>query len=446
MIQTSSSVDTAAVPRIPLYPPGFLWGSATSAHQVEGGCVNNNWAVFETTTAPSGEPRIAGGQTAGHACDQWNRYPEDIRLMRALDLNAYRFSLEWSRIEPSPGTFDEAALDHYARLASDLRSNGITPCVTLHHFTNPLWFERGGAFLQPDAVALFSRFVGRCTDRLKGVVKHWCTINEPVVYAVNGYVTAEFPPARRSSREAVFVLLQLMRAHDSAFRRIKESDPDAIVGPALSLFHYLPWRRTPLDAMAAWGAHLTFNKRMVRYLAGDLAAFRVPCFPGAVRRNTSTPADFVGINYYTRLRVRVSPWSKEPIGHTTGDLPPDRVTDMGWEIYPEGLLEVLRMVRGWTPLPLIVTENGIADERDTRRGEFIRAHVHALDAGLREGISVAGYFYWSLLDNFEWSHGYDKRFGLYAVDFATQKRSLRPGGAVLQTLIRERTSPVRLRV
>ena len=179
----------------------FLWGSATSSHQVEGNCTNNNWYKFESAVDEEGKPRILNGQKAGIASDHWNRYKEDIRLMKALSLNAYRFSVEWSKIEPEQGKYDEKALDHYEQVVDELLANGIEPMVTLHHFTDPLWFEAQGAFLQENSPEIFAGFVEKVVARLGSRVKLWCTINEPSVYAMQGYLQDAFSPRRERPAE-----------------------------------------------------------------------------------------------------------------------------------------------------------------------------------------------------------------------------------------------------
>jgi beta-glucosidase len=227
---TFSREDLAATPLH--VPRGFLWGSATSAYQVEGGSPDNNWTRFESSVDAAGQPRILNGERAGAGADHWNRHRDDIRLMKDLSLNAYRFSVEWSRIEPSEGKFDGAALAHYAGVARDLRASGIEPMVTLHHFTNPLWFEDRGGFLRDDSPEIFARFVRSVANALGDNVRLWVTINEPTVYALNGYWFGEFPPAERNAKRAVHVMRNLMRAHTAAYRVIKDLLPDSAAGPA----------------------------------------------------------------------------------------------------------------------------------------------------------------------------------------------------------------------
>ncbi len=424
------------------FPRNFLWGAATSAHQVEGGCTNNNWFAFESSNDASGRPRIAGGQKAGNACRHWERFREDIRLLKEMGLNAYRFSVEWSKIEPEEGVFDESALTHYEEVVDALLGAGIVPMVTLHHFTNPLWFERRGGFLLKDSPDVLARFGRKVYERLADRVPWWCTINEPSVYAANGYVTGEFPPAQHSFTNAGCVLGNMMRAHTRMYEACKERNAVPQIGLATNIFIYEPDRRFhPMDIIAARLAHKNMNREIFRYLVHGEMDFH---FPFMVRERVHgmhpDAFDFVGLNYYTRFHLR---FAMGEAGYVRQVLhaPADRVTDMGWEIYPEGLAGALRMVAAWTQKPILVTENGLADDSDTKRPGFFRDHLHVLAEVLKAGVDVRGYFCWSLLDNFEWALGYSKRFGLYHVDFATQQRTMRKGSGVVRDFIRSCPPP-----
>lgn len=419
-----------------LFPRGFLWGAATSSHQVEGGCTNNNWSAFESAVDSRGRPRIAGGQKAEGACLQWERFRDDIGLLKALGLNAYRFSVEWSKIEPSEGCWDESALSHYDEVVDALLDAGIVPMVTLHHFTDPLWFSERGGFLLKESPTIVARFARKVYKRLSDRVQLWCTINEPSVYAVNGYVTGEFPPALSSIGKASAVLGNLLRAHARMYEECKASNPCPQIGLATNVFIYSPARPLhPMDNLAAWLAHRNMNTEILRCLSEGEFDFH---FPFIVREKVSgLPSesyDFVGVNYYTRFHLRFS-WRDQ--GHVKQVLkaPPELVTDMGWEIFPEGLAESLRMVAARTKKPIYVTENGLADDGDTKRAQFFKDHLRELSAVRESGVDVRGYFCWTLMDNFEWAHGFTKRFGLYHVDFATQKRSLRKGSEALRDFI-----------
>jgi len=406
----------------------FLWGSATAAHQIEGNCTNNNWFQFESAVDEQGKPRILNNQKAGIACDGWNLYKEDTQLMKALSLNAYRFSVEWSKIEPEQGHFDEGALDHYEKVVDELLANGIEPMVTLHHFTNPMWFEQEGAFLQENSPEVFVKFVDHVVRRLGPRVKLWCTINEPAIYAIFGYFTAEFPPAEKDARKAARVYLNMLRAHSAAYTAIKKIKPDAQVGLVVHVAIFDPpnqWNL--LDVLIARMLNRNMNESHFQYLVEGRFDFSIPGMVSESYKGGEKDAfDFVGLNYYTNHYRVFKPLSKEQFVEITKS-PPDRLTDMGWEIYPEGLYRSLKMICRYTSKPIYIAENGIADAKDTKRAKYIEDHLLVLNKAIADGMNIRGYFYWTLMDNFEWAHGFDKRFGLYRVDFSTLKRTLYEG-------------------
>jgi beta-glucosidase len=406
----------------------FLWGSATSSHQVEGNCTNNNWYAFESAVDEDGQPRILNGQKAGIACDHWNRYPEDIRLMKDLHLNAYRFSIEWSKVEPEQGKYDEKALDHYEQVVDALLENGIVPMVTLHHFTDPLWFTAQGAFLQENSPEIFAAYVAKVVERFGPEVKLWCTVNEPSIYATMGYLQARFPPAVKDAGKAGIVFRNLLRAHTAAYRIIKKLRPQAQVGMAAALLVYDPRHRwNLLDVYTARAFNRSLNTSQLAYLVHGYFRFGLPGTATEVYSSDSQgDFDFFGLNYYSRTICKFSLNSNELFA-VPRRTPPEKLTDMGWEIYPEGLYRCLKFISGYTSKPIYITENGIADDSDTKRAKFIEDHLLVMNRAIAEGMNVKGYFYWSLLDNFEWASGFEKRFGLYHVDYATQKRALREG-------------------
>ncbi len=417
---------------------GFFWGSATSAHQVEGGCTNNNWFQFESAVDEHGKPRISNGQKAGIASDHWHRYKEDIQLMKALSLNAYRFSVEWSKIEPKQGEFDETALDHYEQVVDELLANGIEPMITLHHFTNPLWFEEQGAFLQDNSPDIFVRFVEHVLRRLGSKVKLWCTINEPSAYSLSGYFIALFPPAEKNLQKAATVLRNLLRAHTAAYTCIKRIQPQAQVGlVVIVLICEPPSQWNLLDVVFNRLLTRNMNDSHFIYLVDGRFNFSIPGLASESYTGGIQDAfDFVGVNYYTRFL-----WKLRPFGSRKLDMienaPPEKLTDMGWEIYPEGLYRALKLVTSYTSKPIYITENGIADDSDTKRAKFIEDHLLVLNRAVADGMNIKGYFYWSLMDNFEWAHGFEKRFGLYHVDYGTQKRTLREGSRKYLEIIQE---------
>ncbi len=421
------------------FPENFLWGSATAAHQVEGGNTNNNWYLFEDAKDAEGNPKIHRNQKSGDAADHWNRYKDDIRLMSTMSLNSYRFSVEWSKVEPKPGQFDISVLKHYQDMVRTLLQAGIQPVLTLHHFTDPIWFVEKGGWLQENPWDDFLPFVKITTDFLKKDVQLWCTFNEPSVYAVNGWFTGEFPPGKNNAQEAALVLQNMLLTHARSYQLIKELSPESQVGLVKHIQIFDPANpRSPLDVLATLLLDRNFNHSVLEFLNSGNYSFN---FPGlAVQKNKSEfteSYDFIGLNYYTRSFRKFKPGAANPIAEIIKNSEEER-TDMNWEIYPEGLYRALKMVRSYTNKAIYITENGIADNSDTKREAYIRDHLAAVNYALGEGLDIRGYFYWSLLDNFEWAHGFDKRFGLYKVNFQTQQRILRKGSKTYTDIILNR--------
>ena len=365
------------------FPSGFLWGSATAAHQVEGGCTNNDWWVWEHT------PGTTAVESSGDGIDHFSRYDEDFALLASLGQNAHRISLEWSRIEPAPGEFSMQALDHYARVLDSLARHGLTAFVTLHHFTVPRWFAERGGWLAADAVEAFTRYVSVVVGRLGERMPWVCTVNEPQIVALMGYAVGAFPPGVVDHGAAAAVNGVLMQAHRAAVTAVRSCG--AQVGVCLQLPVVEPL--TPADAEVA---------DLLRWLMVDSHLDDL--------RAGGDVGDFVGLQYYTRVRVdssRPDFQAPPPAGAET--------TQMGWEVFPSGFGAVLREV-ATVGLPVIVTENGIATADDAQRVAFLRAHLAELAAALADGVDVRGYLHWSAFDNFEWAHGYAPTFGLVGID------------------------------
>jgi len=430
--------DFAKLKQDPLrFGKDFLWGSATSSHQIEGNCTNNNWYQFESAVDAQGKPRILNGQKAGLCCDGWNLYKEDVQLMKALSLNAYRFSVEWSKIEPRQGEFDQAVLDHYEKEVDEMLANGIEPMVTLHHFSNPIWFEDKGAFLQDDSPEIFTRFVERVVNKLGPKVKFWCTINEPAVYAFLSYFNAEFPPALNDAVKTARVLRNMLLSHTAAYNAVKKIRPDAQVGLVVHVALYDPPNRWSLvDILIARMLNNNINNSHFEYLVNGRFDFNLPGMVSEKFRGEQKDAfDFIGLNYYTNHFRVFKPFGKEQFVEIM-KVPPEKLTDMGWAIYPEGMYRSLKLIASYTPKPIYITESGIADAADTRRAKYIEDHLLVINKAIADGMNVKGYLYWSLLDNFEWAHGFEARFGLYHVDFATRKRTLYEGSRKLTEIIK----------
>jgi beta-glucosidase len=406
------------------FPKGFLWGAAASSHQVEGHN-HNSWTEWENLPG-----KIADGSRSGMACDHYRRFEADCDDLKRLNHTTHRLSLEWSRLEPEPGRWDGREFEHYRKVLAALGKRGIEPMVTLHHFTNPVWFERLGAFSHDESPDMFARFAAQAAQELGAPVKLWCTINEPVIYAYFGYLSGLWPPGERDFGRTVLVLRHLLSAHALAYRALHgELGRTIKVGIAKHMRIFDPWNpRHPGDRSAARLNDFMFNRAvLIALTSGRLRP------PLALRRTDPALAgtlDFIGVNYYSRELVRFRP-------HRPGDLFSELRTkadaphnSLGWEIYPEGLLRVLTYCQRFG-LPLYVTENGIPTENDAARVQFIAGHLKEVHRAIKHGVDVRGYYYWSALDNFEWAEGYTARFGLIDVNFKTQKRTIRESGRFL---------------
>jgi beta-glucosidase len=385
------------------FPEGFVWGTSTAAHQVEGGNWNNDWWAWEHTPgSPCKEP-------SGDACDHYHRYPEDIALLADLGFGAYRFSVEWSRIEPEDGEFSKAALDHYRRMCAACHEHGLAPVVTYHHFTSPRWVAARGGWAEASTADRFARFAERTAAAIGDLTGWACTFNEPNWVVTNGYISGSWPPGVKADKDgAQRARDTFLDAHRKSVEAIKSGPGTAPVGLTLSM----------TDVQAVDG--------------GDVNAARF-------RRNMEDPYlaaatgdDFLGVQVYTRARV--GPDGMVP--------PPDgaELTLMGYEFWPDALAACMR--RAWTVtdgVPQLVTENGIGTDDDTRRIAYVEQALAGVLDCVADGLDVRGYCYWSALDNFEWIHGYGPTFGLVSVDRETQARTVKPSATWLGGIARGNT-------
>ena len=423
-----------------VFPPDFRWGTATAHHQVEGGHTENNWARWEREPGPGGRQNIQHGDVSGDAADHWNRWREDLdRMVDELGVDTYRFSVSWSRIEPRPGAFDPEAIQHYHDLIDHLVARGVTPMVTLHHFAHPLWFEVLGGFEHEANLVHLERFTARVFAEYGEKVPLWCTINEPGPYSVMGYGLGVFPPGVRSLRRLVSVIRTLCLAHVRMVETIRSAPHGGRVQVGLvhNIFQLDPWKRwSPLHwALCRIGDHI-YNESFLRFLRTGRVRVGLAGF-GVDEVIAGDRGDFVGLNYYANLLL--DPFMSQAPPFDAHTRPGQVRTDMPYAIYAEGLWRALHRISE-VGLPIWVTENGIADGADDgRRATYIRRYLYALRRALSEGVDVRGYCYWSLLDNFEWAEGYQMQFGLYAVDYTTQQRTLRAGARpFVDTIARSR--------
>ncbi|PIR13776.1 beta-glucosidase [Candidatus Falkowbacteria bacterium CG11_big_fil_rev_8_21_14_0_20_39_10] len=413
------------------FPNDFIWGASTSAHQIEGGNYND-WSVWEKANAKKLArkarkkyqpwqlekfPEMLEPETyiSGAACDSWNRFDQDLACLKELGIKAYRFSVEWSRIEPEEGKFNLEAIARYKDWTKLLRQNNIEPFVALWHYTLPVWFCQKGGWLHPDAEKLFLRFTEKIVGALKEEASYWLTFNEPETVVRNGYLAANRPPQKRSPLKAFKAIKKLVKIHKSAYQLIhKIGGKNMRVSFAESLVCFESYSRWPhnllLKRLFAWWRNDQFVPKVVKH------------------------CDFIGLQYYFHSRIRLNPfvsWKWFQYNENKFGL-----TDMNWEIYPPGIYHVLKDLKKYNK-PIIITENGLADADDSRREKFIKEHLRYVHQAIDEGADVRGYFHWSLLDNFEWAEGWWAKFGLYSVDRRTFKRTAKPSAKVYARICKE---------
>ena len=373
---------------MPDFPPGFLWGSATSAHQVEGGNTNNDWWVWEH------DAQTKAVEPSGDAIDHFHRYDDDFALLAGLGHNAHRISIEWSRIEPAPGEYSRASIEHYRRVLESMRRHGLTTFVTMYHKTLPRWFAEQGGWLGDRALDRFGDFVATVGGALGDLVDYACTINEPQILPLFGYTTAQFPPALADPGLAATVNEVLIGAHRRAVEALRAGRGAPKIGTCLQLVPVEPLRADDAtDVEVADHLRRTMTDVHIDSLSrgGDAG-------------------DWVGLQYYTRSRIdaRTATLIAPPPEGT-------ETTEMGWEVHPDGFGDMLRRI-ATAGLPVVVTENGIATTDDAQRIRFLASHLGALKEAMDDGVDVRGYLYWSAFDNFEWNHGFRPTFGLVEID------------------------------
>lgn len=397
------------------FPRGFLWGTATAAHQVEGQNHNNNWSRWEE------ERHILYDHRSGLAADWWGgRWAEDFDRAVATGQNAHRLSIEWSRIQPEPERWDDDALDFYRQMVSGLVERGLTPMVTLHHFTDPLWLYERGGWEDDETPQQFARFVMKVVGALKDYTNLWVTINEPNVYVQGGYLGGGFPPGKNDLATAFKVMHNLVRGHAYAYKAIHYLQPNARVGIAINYRGFQPARSwLPLDSVMAGILSSNFNDAFNNSLVNGRLnfAFRTATIPEAVKTQ-----DFIGLNYYTVDQVAFNLLKAQDLFHTRFYPSGALLSDTGFLANrPEGMFQGLRWANRYN-LPIIVTENGVEDQDDDLRPRYLVEHLHQVWRALVASIPVKGYFHWSLVDNFEWERGWTQRFGLWGLDLDTQAR------------------------
>ncbi len=409
------------------FPEGFYWGTATSSHQVEGNCTNNQWWAWEQEGG-----HIKDGTTSGIACDHYNRFEEDFALAQELGHNAHRFSIEWSRIEPEEGRWDEKEVEHYRRVIESLHRHDLTPFATLHHFTNPVWFENQGGWTSPRAPELLERYAGYMAKQLGDGVPFWLTINEPPVLPAASYIAGVFPPQKRdfglAMTAARHVLISLGRMHNA----IRENAPHSPqIGPVINMTYVMPASDSDEDKTAAklfdqyWNAYWLDGIR-----DGVVGA---PAGSGEEAPGLKGAWDFIGLNYYSRSVIRAG---RGQMGVSQVPPPEDaEKSTMGWQVYSEGFYQCLIRLKQYGK-PVYITENGIGTDDDDQRCSYLVRHMKEAHRALSEGLDLRSYLHWSFQDNFEWAEGFRQKFGLIAMEEGTRNRLPRPSAYMFREIAR----------
>ncbi len=373
------------------FPEGFYWGAATASYQVEGGIENCDWA--EAARAGRVPP-------CNKACDHYNRFESDFDIAKELGHNCHRISIEWARIEPEEGKFDEREIGHYLAVLAALRERRLKPFVTMWHFTLPQWFVEKGGFENPESPEIFARYCAYVAKKLGNDCRHFATMNEPTVFASLGWIRGDWPPFRKKNYRGYWrVMNNLTRAHNLAYDAIKA----AAFGAEVGIVHhtvYFHANGNPINKLRA---------RFMNWISTHHVISQV-----------YNKCDSIGVNYYQHKKF--------------GDTKIYEKTDMNWDVYPEGLYGALMMLKRYGK-PLWVSEAGVADAKDAIRADYITRLARAMHAALQRGADVRGYMYWSLLDNYEWAQGFEKRFGLVEIDYQTLERKIRPSAYVYKQII-----------
>ena len=380
----------------------FFWGAATSAHQVEGENFND-WSQWEVSQGRIKDLERRGLNPAefvsGKACGHYNFFKNDFDIAKSLNHNAHRLSIEWSRIQPVKGEFSKQELSHYKEVVRSLRDRGIEPFVTLWHWPMPLWIRDLGGWESKETVKYFEEYVEKVVSALSPEVRFWITLNEPEIYTFNSYLRGVWPPQKKSIFSFLKIFGNLIKAHKAAYWKIHSFSPMAQVGIAKNSSYF------DGSPIMSYLANYFWNEYFLNKIKNQ--------------------QDFIGLNYYFHNRIKNFLFNQNEN---------KEVSDMGWEVYPEGLYKILLKLKKYNK-PIFITENGIADAKDEKRAGFIRSHIEAMQKAASEGVDIRGYFYWSLLDNFEWAEGFAPRFGLVEIDYKTLERKIRPSAYEYKKII-----------
>ena len=415
------------------FPDGFYWGAATSSHQVEGNCKNNDWWAFEQV-----EGNIKDGTRSGIACDHYNRFDEDFALQKELGHNSHRFSIEWSRIEPEEGRWDESEVDHYRKVLESLHKHGLTPFVTLHHFTHPQWLAEKGGWLYEGVPDLLGRYAGYMAKQLGDAVPFWLTINEPPVLPAASYIAGVHPPGKRdfgmAMTAAKHILISLGKMHNA----IKANAPhNPTTGPVINMMHVMPQSDSDEDKAAAQMLDQYWNGYWLDGIRDGVIG--APAGGGETVEGLKGAWDVIGLNYYSRSVVAAG--GRGEMG--LRQIPPPEgaeTSTMGWEVYPEGFCQCMVRLRQYGK-PVYITENGIGTDDDEQRCSYVTRHLREVHRAIDAGVDIRSYLHWSSTDNFEWAEGYRQKFGLIALEGEELKRVPRPSAYMFKEFAETNSVP-----
>ena len=410
----------------------FLWGVSTSAFQIEGN-IQNDFTDWEK----EGKFKINGlNPVYENGSNHWDLWETDFEYLKELNVNSYRFSIEWARIEPLRNEYSREAIDKYHKMIDKLIDMGIEPIITLHHFTHPKWFHSLSPWTDKSSIEIFTKFAQKIVNEFSKKIKYWITFNEPLVWALAAYGDAKFPPGKKDLSKVMDVIYNILYTHVKIYDIIKDVDDNLRVGIAKHFVVFKEARNFIFDKNLVNKLHQFFNVMLLESFKTNSLQFN---FPLLLKYNSYIPLDdkidFWGVNYYYRLHAKF----KMNIQNPMELFAKEPATDMGWEIYPKGLNKILKLVYS-TKKEIFITENGIATEDEQLRKKFIKKHLKIVKSHIRKNKLLRGYFYWSLLDNYEWLEGKSKRFGLIHVDYKNGfKRKLKPSAKTYSKLIRKIT-------
>lgn len=399
------------------FPDGFYWGTATSSHQVEGNNRNNDWWAFEQIPG-----KIKDGTRSGLACDHYNRFDEDFRMSKEFGHNAHRFSIEWSRVEPEEGRWDEKEIEHYQKVVESLHKHELTPFVTLHHFTNPVWFADIGGWTSDRAPELLGRYAGKMAKALGDSVPFWLTINEPPVLPAASYIAAVHPPAKRDFGLAMTAMRNILKSLGTMHHGIRQNVPhNPLIGPVINMTYAMPASDSEEDKQAADSMDQYWNRFWLDGLRDGVIG--PPAGSGEEVPGLKGAWDIVGLNYYSRSVVAAT-----GRGMNMKQMPPPpdaECSTMGWQVYPEGFYHCMMQMNAYGK-PIYITENGIGTDDDEQRISYLVRHLYQVQRALKDGADIRSYLHWCQQDNYEWAEGYRQKFGLFATEEGTLNRIPRP--------------------